>query len=102
MAKTAGRFGYEIRAPKKHRGVPFMPFKAIIHIVPTHYSKDKDGWPRLSPELMSEQEIDWYVQACKEDLDRVGRLAKRTLQRANQRTHELTKAQTVARKDESK
>ena len=31
-------------------------------------------------------EIADYVQACKEDLDHVGRLAKRALKRANQET----------------
>ena len=102
MGKTIGQFGYRIRAPKKRRGVSFIPFKAIVHVVPTHYSKDEDGWPRLSPELMSEQEIDGHLQELKKDLDRVGRLAKRALQRANQRTHELTKTEIAARKDESK
>ena len=102
MAKTAGMFGYELRAPKERRGVPFMPFKAVVHIVPTHYSKDRDGWPLLSHELMSEGEIDEYVRACKEDLDHVGRRAKRALRSANQKTLELAKARIAARKDESK
>ena len=35
---------------------------------------------------MTEGEIDWHIRAYKEDLDRVGRLAKRALKRANQRT----------------
>ena len=102
MAKTTGRFRYEIRAPKKRRGMRFVPFKAIVHIGPAYYSKDEDGWPRLSPELMSEGEIDEFIQNCKKDLDHVGQLAKRALQRANQRTYELTKAQIAAREDESK
>ena len=42
---------------------------------------------------MSDYEIDCFVQACKEDLDHVGELAKRELKRANQKTRELIKAE---------
>ena len=91
MAKTIGQFDYTTHAPKK-RDVPFIPFPAIVHIVLKEHSTDEDGWIRLSPELMSEQEIDGYVQACKEDLDRVGRLAKRALQCANERTRKRNTA----------
>ena len=82
MSKTVGRFGYRILSPKKGD----MPFSAIVHIVPKFYSTDEDGCPLLSPQLMTEGEIDWHVQKYKEDLDHVGRLAKRALQRANKRT----------------
>ena len=87
MGKTIGRFGYRICAPKKGD----IPFNPIIHIVPKYYSTHKDGWPLLTPQLMTEEEIDWHVQAYKEDLDRVGRLAKRALQRANRRKREWLK-----------
>ena len=93
MAKTVGRFDYRILAPKKGD----RPFNAIVHIVPKTYSSNEDGWPLLSPQLMTEQEIDWHVQAYKEDLDRVGRLAKRALQRANKRTREWNAANVAAR-----
>ena len=92
MAKTVGTFDYRIRAPKQGD----MPFNAIVHIVPKTYSTGKEGWPLLSPQLMSEQEIDWHVQAYKEDLDRVGKLAKRALQRANKRTREWNAAKLAA------
>ena len=85
MAKTVGRFDYSILAPKQGD----IPVNAIVHIVPKTYSTDESGRPLLSPQLMSEQEIDWHVQAYKEDLDHVGRLAKRALRRANERTREL-------------
>lgn len=91
MAKTVGRFTYRIHAPKKG-DMPFKAFKAIVHIVPKTYSTDEERRPLLSPELMTEQEIDWHVQAYKEDLDRVGRIAKRALQRANQKTREWNRA----------
>ena len=85
MANTIGRFDYELIAPETDAQIPFS---AIIHIVPKTFSRDKDGWPRLSPQLMTEHEIDAHIQALKEDLDHVGRLAKRELQRANSRTRE--------------
>ena len=83
MANTIGAFDYQLIASKKGDQIPF---DAIIHIVPKRFSRDEDGWPRLSPELMSAQEIDSFIRACKEDLDYVGHRAKRALQRANKRT----------------
>ena len=82
MGKTIGRFSYRIHAPKKGD----IPFKAEVHIVPKYYTSDESDWPFLSPSL-TEPEIDGYVQALKKDLDRVGRVAKRAMQRANQRTY---------------
>ena len=82
MTKTIGVFSYRIFAPKKGD----YSFNAIVHIVPKTYWTAKDGLPILSPQLMTEQEIDWHVQALKEDLDHVGRLAKRALKHANERT----------------
>ena len=92
MAKTVGRFGYRILAPN----IGDKPFNAIVHIVPKTYSTDNEGRPLLSPQLMSEQEIDWHVQAYKEDLDNIGKLAKRALQRANERTREWNAAKVAA------
>ena len=81
MAKTIGAFDYRIHKPK----IGGTSFPATVHIIPKDYTTEEDGWPLLSPELTSEQEIDEYVQACKEDLDHVGRLAKRAfLRHANQ------------------
>ena len=50
------------------------------------FTTDKSGWPRLSPQLMWEGEIDGYVTALKQDLDTVGRQAKMALRRAKERT----------------
>lgn len=50
MAKTVGTFDYRILSPKQGD----MPFNAIVDIVPKTYSTDKEGWPLLSPQLMSE------------------------------------------------
>ncbi len=84
MANTIGRFWYAIRSPKK--GDP--PMNAIVNIVPKVYSRNADGQIHLSPDLMTDGEIDWHIQAYKDDLDHVGRLAKRALRQANKKTLE--------------
>ena len=89
MAKTIGRFGYAIRSPKK--GDP--PMNAIVNIALRVYSRDADGRIHLSSNLMTEEEIDCHIRACKDDLDYVGRLAKRALRRANKRTLERIRDQ---------
>ena len=75
------RFDYRLVAPKK--GGP--PFAAYVYIIPSFYSLDDDGCPLLSPQI-TESEIDAYIRTYKEDLDRMGRRAKRALQRAHKRT----------------
>ena len=77
-------FDYRIVAPQKGD----HPFTAFIYIVPSSYSSHDDGWPLLSPQI-TESEIDRYIQAFKDDLDRMGKRAKRALQRANKRTLEM-------------
>ena len=77
------RFGYRIVAPKKGD----MPFTPFIYIIPSSYCLDDDGCPLLSPQL-TESEVDGRIQTYKEDLDRMGKLAKRALRRAHKRTLE--------------
>ena len=89
MAKTIGRFWYAISSPKKGD----LPMNAIVNIVPKVYSRNADGEIHLSPDLTSEGEIDWHIQAYKDDLDHVGRLAKRALRRANKRTLERLRSE---------
>ncbi len=79
MAKTIGKFTYKIIAPTGND----RPFNAIVHIGPENWSTDGSGWPVLTPQLMTEGEIDYCIAAFKEDLDRVGKLAKAALSRAN-------------------
>ena len=73
------------------------PFRAFVYIVPKSFSSGEDGWPLLSPQI-TEPEIDGYIQSYKEDLDRVGRLAKRALRRANKRTRDMISATPDERK----
>ena len=82
MAKTIGTFTYQIIAPGKDD----MAFNAIVRLGLQRWSTDNDGWAMVSPDLMTEDEIDWQINAYKQDLDKVGRLAKRALNRANDKT----------------
>ena len=88
MPSKTGKFTYQILAPEKQD----LPSNAIVNITLRSYSSREDGWPLISPNLMSEGEIDWYIESYKEDLDRVGRVAKRALNRANARTLKWTRA----------
>ncbi len=94
MAKTIGTFTYRIIAPGKDD----MAFNAIVRIGLQQWSTDKDDWPIVSPDLMTEGEIDWNINAYKQDLDRVGRLAKRALTRANEKTRAESAARVARRK----
>ena len=86
MASTIQQFTYRIVAPK-NTDDPFRPFNVIVEVTLRDYSThSNDDWPILSPHLMSEGEIDGYIDAMKKDLDHVGKLAKRALARANSRT----------------
>ena len=82
MGKTIGEFRYKILAPKKGD----RPFNPIVYIELGDHSTHENGWPRISPQLMSEGEIDEQVALLKADLDHVGNLAKKALLRAKRRT----------------
>lgn len=82
MAKVTGAFTYDIAIPS----IGGMPFNAIVHIGPENWTTDKNGCVHLTPDLMSEGEIDYHVTALKADLDKVGRLAKVALRKANEKT----------------
>ena len=83
-------FDYRIVAPK--RGDP--PFRAYAYIVPKKpCAIDENGWPLLTPQI-TEPEIDGNIQALKDDLDKVGKRAKRAVERANKRTKERLSEQS--------
>ena len=81
MSKTIGRFGYTIAKMKKSDRLPFNP---VVHICLEHWREN--GAPIVTPQLMSEREIDEYVKYLKDDLDSVGRKAKAALVRAKAST----------------
>ena len=83
MASTVGVFRYIMNAPEESS----LPSPAILYIGLETWSKNKDdGPPLLTPQLINEKEIDWWVDAFKKELDHVGRLAKGALKRANEKT----------------
>jgi hypothetical protein len=82
VTKTVGKFTFDLIAARK--GV--QPFNAIIRIGLKSWSTGEDGWPCLTPHLMTDKEIDYHLNALKADLDRVGRVANQALKRANEKT----------------
>lgn len=88
MTSTIGRFTFHCLSPKK-TDEPLRPFNAIVHIVPKTLSRDADGRLLLSPDLMTEEEIEGYIDEMKKDLDRVGKLAKEALSCANAKTRAI-------------
>ena len=95
MTKTIGKFTYQLIAPRKDD----TPLSAIIRIGPQNWSTGEDGWVCLTPDLMSDSEIDYYINAFKKDLERVRRLAKRALKRANEKTLASVAKKVHARKN---
>ena len=82
MAPTTGTFHYFVLAPKKDE----LPFSPIIRLHLKMWSHDEgNDLPLITPQLINDQEIDYWVDALKRDLDRIGRLAKGALKRANEK-----------------
>jgi hypothetical protein len=86
MGKTIGVFGYTIAKMGKSDKHPFNP---IVHICLQSWSRLKDGPPTVTSQLMSEGEIDSYIESLKRDLDSVGRRAKAALVRAKESTRQI-------------
>lgn len=81
MSKTIKRFTYKMLATKEG----FPPTNPIVRFYLKWGSEDEKGWPSVSPDLMSEAEIDSYAELLKEDIDRVKRTAKLNFRKANAR-----------------
>lgn len=58
------------------------PFFPHVELTLAGHDTNTDGTPRLSAHLMSAAEIDFRIQALKDDLDVVGRRAKTALAKA--------------------
>ncbi len=79
MSRTIGQFGFELvgRGSLEPGEIPFPPYVYL----------NLKGWTEhngtlcISAQLMSEGEIDAIIDALKKDLDKVGRSAKKALQR---------------------
>lgn len=89
MANTIGKFDYEITKMGENDQLPFDPI--VILYLKSYGVKSPGGVPTLSPTLMTDSEIDMYIQELKRDLDVVGRNAKKALATAKKQTVLLLK-----------
>lgn len=84
MSNTIGRFDFEVIAPGENDPYPFDP--AIKLCVKNYGDSTRDGLPTMSANLMSEREIDDRIRDLKEDLEVLGKKAKRALASAREQT----------------
>ena len=79
MAKTIGHFDYECFGGPDDEEIG-LPTSPVVRLHLKDWSQwEKDGPPGISPNLMTEQEIDTHIVLLKADLDAVGAAAKRAL-----------------------
>ena len=83
MSKTIKQFGYQIIKMARGDNLPFDPH---VKIVLDHWTSNGNGLPIISADLMSDGEIDEYVEQLKADIDAVGKRAKNALSRAKDET----------------
>jgi hypothetical protein len=78
VSTTIKQFDYSITKGRPG-DTPFSP-----HVVLTlaGHGTNEDGTPLLSANLMTSAEIDFQIQALKDDLDAVGKRAKAALAKA--------------------
>ena len=86
MSRTIGLFGYAITEMTESDRRPFEP---IVRIFLKRWATTKEDVPTLSPELMTDEEIDHNIQLLKDDLDNVGRRAKAALKTAQTSTQKI-------------
>ena len=86
MSKNIGVFRYEATKMKKSDRQPFEPY---VEICLKRSSDMRGDGPIISPQLMTEEAISYYIQLLKKDLDRVDRIAKAALIAAQTSTHEI-------------
>lgn len=86
MSDTIRRFGYDITKTKKTDSMPFNP---IVWLCLDSWTTSEQNQPRITPQLMTEEEIDTYLALLHEDLDKAGKRAKSALQRAKVSTKKI-------------
>lgn len=87
MANTIGRFDFEATEMEKEGSLPFDPIIRLC--LKVSHGNTRDGFPLISPDLMSEAEIDEYILQLKADLESVGRSAKIKLKKSKEKTLNL-------------
>ncbi len=80
MANTIGRFDFELTAMQQPRPADALPFCPFVRFCLAHSSPaTRDGFSSISPNLMTEAEVDEFIAALKKDIDAVGSRAKTAL-----------------------
>ncbi len=88
MKETVGIFDYDLKEEPKDSQTPFPP--QIFLCLKRWGKTTQDGAPIFSSSLMTDQEIDFYVQKLKEDLEAVATAAKSALKKAKQNIKKST------------
>lgn len=83
MASITDAFASFVSPPPKKNELPFFPI-ARLYLQMWSHSEGND-LPLITPQLMNDKEIDYWVDVLKRDLDRAGRKAKGDLKRANEK-----------------
>ena len=81
MKSHIHKFNFISSSPRKGD----MPFKPFLKLTLASWSESKNGLITLTPDLISDQEMDANIDALKKDLDRVGQMAKLELEKINNR-----------------
>ena len=89
MSNTIKKFDHRVIKMKQGDNVPSNPY---VEILLDHWMKNVDDTPIISSHLMTEAEIDLYIQQLKADLDAVGKRAKSALLRAQDETKAIVAA----------
>ncbi len=84
MANTVGRFTFVLLGDDES-GSSDISIGPVIKICLKQWTTLDNGDPAISPNLMSEDDIDKYIKDLKEDLEAVRDSAKREFQRANRK-----------------
>ncbi len=92
MSNTIGQFDYSIaQLGKASKSLPFSPW---VHICLKSWGSTEagSGAPLISSQLMTEEEIDSHIKALIDDLQAVGKRAKKALKEAKVKTLERANA----------
>ncbi len=93
MAKTIEQFGFESTQMDKDSSLPFNPYVRLC--LAQKCGETRDGFPLISPNLMTDQEIDHHIALLKADLDALARSAKSGLKKAQEKTNVLVEQRSA-------
>lgn len=96
MASITDTFDSFVIAPKKDE-LPFFPIARLYLQMWPH--DEGNDLPLITPQLINDKEIDYWVDALKRDLDRAGRKAKGDLKRANEKIRHRYRSNETSEND---